>query len=52
MAGANVLVLGAGPTRIGMTGSSPGSPVRMTFAGDPRVLLRPRPFRFRYGDGG
>ena len=51
-AGANVLVLGTGRTRIGMAGSSPGSPVRMTFAGDPRVLLRPRPFRFRYGDGG
>jgi uncharacterized protein DUF4430 len=50
--GANVLVLGAGPTRIGMSGSSPGSPVRMSFGGDPRVLLRPRPFRFRYGDGG
>ncbi len=50
--GANVLVLGAGPTRIGMSGASPGSPVRMSFAGDPRVLLRPRPFRFRYGDGG
>ena len=52
MAGANVLGLGTGPTRIQMTGSSPGSPVRMTFAGDPRVLLRPRPFRFRYGDAG
>jgi hypothetical protein len=24
----------------------------MTFAGDPRVLLRPRPFRFRYEDAG
>lgn len=51
MSGANVLVLGAGPTQIRLSGSSPGSPVRMTFAGDPRVLLRPRPFRFRYGDG-
>lgn len=51
-AGANVLVLGAGPTRIEMAGSSPGSPVRMRFGGDPRVLLRPRPFRFQYGDGG
>jgi hypothetical protein len=50
--GANVLLIGGGPTRIGMAGSSPGSPVRMTFAGDPRVLLRPRPFRFHYGDGG
>ncbi len=50
--GANVLVLGTGRTRIRLLGSSPGSPVRLSFAGDPRVLLRPRPFRFRYGDGG
>ena len=50
--GVNVLVLGRGPTGIRMAGSSPGSPVRMSFAGDPRVLLRPRPLRFRYGDGG
>lgn len=51
VAGANVLVLGAGPTRIGMAGPSPGSPVRMRFAGDPALLLRARPFRYRYGDG-
>jgi hypothetical protein len=51
-AGANVLVLGTGPTRIRMAGSSPGSPVRMTFAGDPRALLRAWPLRYRYGDGG
>jgi Domain of unknown function (DUF4430) len=50
--GANVLVLGDAATRIALAGASPGSPVRMTFSGDPRVLLRPRPFRFRYGDGG
>lgn len=50
--GANVLVLGGSATRIALAGGSPGSPVRMTFSGDPRVLLRSRPFRFRYGDGG
>jgi hypothetical protein len=47
--GANVLVLG-GSTRIQLHGSSPGSPVRMSFAGDPRVLLRTWPLRYRYGD--
>jgi hypothetical protein len=51
-AGANVLVLGAGPTRIELHGSSPGSPVRMTFSGDPRALLRTWPLRYRYGDTG
>ena len=50
--GANLLVLGAGPTQIRMAGSSPGSPVRMSFAGDPRLLLQSRPLRYRYGDGG
>ena len=45
-------VIWSGPTGIRMAGSSPGSPIRMSFAGDPRVLLRPRPLRFRYGDGG
>jgi hypothetical protein len=50
--GVNVLVLGGGPTGIRMAGSSPGSPVRMTFAGDPRALLRSWPLRYRYGDGG
>jgi hypothetical protein len=31
------------------TGStSPGSPVRLTFRGDPKLLLRRWPFRFRY----
>ncbi|HYX77665.1 MAG TPA: DUF4430 domain-containing protein [Gaiellaceae bacterium] len=49
-AGANVLVL-SGPTRIQMHGSSPGSPVRMSFGGDPRVLLRTWPLRYRYGAG-
>jgi hypothetical protein len=47
----NALVL-AGSATIALRGSSPGSPVRMTFGGDPRVLLRPRPFRFRYGAAG
>jgi hypothetical protein len=51
-AGANVLVLGPGRTRIRLLGSSPGSPVQMSFAGDPRALLGSRPFRFRYGDAG
>jgi Domain of unknown function (DUF4430) len=46
--GANVLVLKAGnPTtfRVMLVGGGPGSPVRMTFTGDPRSLLR---YRFRY----
>jgi len=35
--------------RLSYTGStSPGSPVRLDFSGDPRLLLRPWPFRFRY----
>jgi hypothetical protein len=46
---ANALVLGADATSITLRGSSPGSPVRLTFSGNPRVLLRRRPFRFRYG---
>jgi Domain of unknown function (DUF4430) len=48
---ANAVVLGADETRITLRGSSPGSPVRLTFSGDPRVLLRRWPFRFRYEDG-
>jgi uncharacterized protein DUF4430 len=48
---ANAVVLGADETGIALRGSSPGSPVRLTFSGDPRVLLQRRPFRFRYGDG-
>jgi hypothetical protein len=46
--GANVLVLGAPATRISLLGSSPGSPVRLAFHGDPTVLLRKWPFRYRY----
>jgi len=35
--------------RLDFTGStSPGSPVRLTFRGDPKLLLRRWPFRFRY----
>jgi hypothetical protein len=35
--------------RLEYTGStSPGSPVRLIFGGDPKVLLRRWPFRFRY----
>ena len=35
--------------RLEFTGStSPGSPVRLTFRGDPKLLLRRWPFRFRY----
>lgn len=48
---ANALVLGAGETRITLRGSTPGSPVRLSFSGDPRVLLRRWPFRFRYEAG-
>lgn len=49
---ANAVVLGADETNIALRGSSPGSPVRLTFSGDPRVLLRRWPFRFRYEDAG
>ena len=48
-ANANTLVLAPGATTIALRGSAPGSPVRMTFGGNPRVLLKPRPFHFRYG---
>jgi hypothetical protein len=41
---------GGGPrASIDFAGSrTAGAPVRMSFRGDPRVLLRPRPFRYRY----
>ena len=51
-AGANVVVLGANATTITLRGTSPGSPVRLVFHGDPRTLLEPRPFRYRYGAAG
>ena len=51
-AGANVLVLGGNATRIVLRGSSPGSPVRLVFRGDPKLLLRRWPFRYRYEVGG
>jgi Domain of unknown function (DUF4430) len=47
-AGANVLVLGGNATTIVLHGSSPGSPVRLVFRGDPKLLLRRWPFRYRY----
>lgn len=48
---ANALVLGADGTGITLRGSAPGAPVRVSFSGDPRVLLRRWPFRFRYEAG-
>lgn len=51
-AGANVLVLGGQATTIVLRGSSPGSPVRLVFRGDPKLLLRRWPFRYRYEVGG
>ena len=51
-AGANVLVLGGNATRIVLRDSSPGSPVRLVFRGDPKLLLRRWPFRYRYEVGG
>jgi hypothetical protein len=51
-AGANVLVLGGSATTIVLRGSSPGSPVRLVFRGDPKLLLRRWPFRYRYEVGG
>ena len=47
-AGANVLVLGGNATTIVLRGSSPGSPVQLVFRGDPKLLLRRWPFRYRY----
>jgi hypothetical protein len=51
-ADANVLVLGGSATTIALRGSSPGSPVRLVFHGDPETLLRAWPFRYRYGVAG
>jgi Domain of unknown function (DUF4430) len=51
-AGANVLVLGGNATTIVLRGSSPGSPVRLVFRGNPKLLLRRWPFRYRYEVGG
>ena len=50
--GANALVLASGSTTISELGSSPGSPVRIRFGGDPKTLLRTWPLRYRYGSGG
>ena len=50
--GANALVLASGSTTISELGSSPGSPVRIRFGGDPKALLRTWPLRYRYGSGG
>jgi hypothetical protein len=48
----NVISITAGgqpSAELTYTGStSPGSPVRLSFTGDPRLLLRRWPFRFRY----
>jgi hypothetical protein len=48
---ANAIVLGGDETSIALRGSSPGSPVVLRFRGDPRLLLRRWPFRFRYQGG-
>jgi hypothetical protein len=50
-AGANVLILGGNATTIALRGSSPGSPVRLVFRGDPKLLLRRWPFRYHYEVG-
>jgi hypothetical protein len=53
--GVNVIsVAVGGPTSalLAYDGStSPGSPVRLSFAGDPKLLLRAWPFRYRYEVG-
>ena len=49
---ANVLVLGGHATTIALRGAFAGSPVRLVFRGDPRLLLRKWPFRYRYEVGG
>jgi hypothetical protein len=50
--GLNVISVSAGArtsARLTFNGStSPGSPVRLSFTGDPELLLRRWPFRFRY----
>jgi Domain of unknown function (DUF4430) len=50
--GLNVISVSAGArtsAELTFKGStSPGSPVRLSFTGDPRLLLRRWPFRFRY----
>ena len=51
-ADANVVVLGGDATTITLRRASPGAPVRLVFDGDPRKLLEPRPFRYRYEVGG
>lgn len=51
----NVIEVSPGRTsaRLEFAGAaSPGAPVRLSFTGDPQVLLRARPFRFRYEVGG
>jgi hypothetical protein len=52
----NVISIGqAGPTsaRLSFVSSTaPGAPVRLAFSGDPNLLLRARPFRYRYQVGG
>jgi hypothetical protein len=51
-ADANVLVLGGDATTIALHGSAAGAPVRLVFHGDPELLLRQWPFRYRYEAGG
>jgi hypothetical protein len=51
----NVIEVSPGRTsaRLEFSGpASPGAPVRLSFTGDPKMLLRVRPFRFRYEVGG
>jgi hypothetical protein len=46
-----ISVRAGGGTRASLTytgSTSPGSPVRLAFTGDPKLLLREWPFRFRY----
>jgi hypothetical protein len=51
----NVIEVSPGPTsaRLEFSGpASPGAPVTLSFIGDPKLLLRARPFPFRYEVGG
>lgn len=52
----NVIWVGqGGPTSARLdfvSSTAPGAPVRLSFGGDPALLLRRRPFRFRYEVGG
>lgn len=49
--GVDVISIGPGPTSARLefvSSTAPGAPVRLSFTGDPRLLLQEWPFRYRY----